>query len=162
MKHSPKNWVQERIGLEFREEAGAAMFYPPIAIRAKSGYGKSMLFGKIIAELIDAKFTRNDENEWPVYNRIVYSQLKDQMASNLEEAVCRGMDKFHQCSNLETFFELTKETPAGQKILFIDSLDEHPKPKSGGTFLSFFQRMAGEWYGLAETLTGTLYSSVRR
>ena len=61
---SPKNWVQERIGLEFREEAGAAMFYPPIAIRAKSGYGKSMLFGKIIAELIDAKFTRNDENEW--------------------------------------------------------------------------------------------------
>lgn len=126
---SPKNWVQERIGLEFREEAGAAMFYPPIAIRAKSGYGKSMLFGKLIAELVDAKFTENGGNEWPVYNRIVYSQLKDQMASNLEEAVCRGLDKFHQCPNLETFFELTKDVPAGQKILFIDSLDEHPEAK---------------------------------
>ena len=126
---SQKNWGLESIELEFREEAGAAMFYPPIAIRAKSGYGKSMLFGKLIAELIDAKFTENDENEWPVYNRIVYSQLKDQMASNLEEAICRGLDKFHQCSNLDTFFALTKDVPAGEKILFIDSLDEHPEAK---------------------------------
>ena len=104
-------------------------FYPPLVIRSKSGYGKSILFGKILAELIDAKFAPEGKSEWqwPIYSRIVYSQLKDQVAISLEEAICQGMDGFHRGTNLEDFFNNTNHIDSGDKILFIDSLDEHPK-----------------------------------
>ncbi|DAC18257.1 MAG TPA: hypothetical protein D7I06_02000, partial [Candidatus Poseidoniales archaeon] len=102
-------------------------FYPPLVIRSKSGYGKSILFGKILAELIDAKFAPEAKSEWPLYSRIVYSQLKDQTAISLEEAICQGMDGFHREKNLKEFFKNTNHIDSGEKILFIDSLDEHPK-----------------------------------
>ena len=46
-------------------------FYPPLVIRSKSGYGKSII-GKILAELIDAKFAPEGKSEWPWP---IYSQL---------------------------------------------------------------------------------------
>ena len=39
------------------------------------------------------------------------------------------MDDHHKCDDLETFFEKTKEISMGQKVLLIDSLDEHSQRK---------------------------------
>jgi hypothetical protein len=112
-------WKEEKVNGE------SSYFYPPMVIRAKSGFGKSVLIGKLMAELIDAKYSGNSK-EWPIYDRIVYSQLKDQTGSNLEYAICNGMDGYHKCNNLDTFFENTELVPRGDKIIMIDSLDENP------------------------------------
>ena len=103
-------------------------YFPPLVIRAKSGFGKSILLGKVVAELIDSKFF-DGSNEWRTYDRIVFSQLKDQTGDSLEYAICNGMDDHHKCDDLETFFEKTKEISMGQKVLLIDSLDEHSQRK---------------------------------
>ena len=103
-------------------------YFPPLVIRAKSGFGKSILLGKVVAELIDSKFF-NGSNEWRTYDRIVFSQLKDQTGDSLEYALCNGMDDFHQCEDLKTFFDKTKEISSGRKVLLIDSLDEHTQRK---------------------------------
>lgn len=121
---------KEKWGLEdnlSKSKLNRPTFYPPLVIRSKSGYGKSILFGKILAELIDAKYSTEQVSDWPVYSRIVYSQLKDQVATTLEEAICQGMDGFHRSKNLNEFFEATEQLASGEKILFIDSLDEHPR-----------------------------------
>ena len=97
-------------------------FMPPLVIRAKSGVGKSILIGKIVAELIDARFC-NPDSLWPRFDRIVYSQLKDQSTGDLETAVCEGMDGFHKCDNLDKFLQSTIHED--DKIILIDSLDEH-------------------------------------
>ena len=121
---TPETWTLEQISAQSKESR--LSFYPPIVIRSKSGHGKSMLLGKVVAELLDAKYSEKEESDWPIYNRIVYSQIKDQSAASLEQAICNGMDDFHKQPNLDWFFEETKEAPPGEKILFIDSLDEHP------------------------------------
>ena len=56
--------------------------FPPIVLRARSGLGKSILVGKIIAELISTKFDENtydldDKSAWPKFDNILFSQLKD-------------------------------------------------------------------------------------
>ena len=51
---------KEKWGLEdnlSKSKLNRPTFYPPLVIRSKSGYGKSILFGKILAELIDAKYS---------------------------------------------------------------------------------------------------------
>ena len=103
-------------------------YFPPLVIRAKSGFGKSILLGKVVAELIDSKFF-DGSNEWRAFDRIVFSQLKDQTGASLEYAICNGMDDFHQCEELETFFDKTKAVSFGRKVLLIDSLDEHTQRK---------------------------------
>ena len=106
--------------LDLKSDEG---FYPPLVIRAKSGLGKSVLMGKVIAELIDASFN-NSESEWPSFDRIVYSQLKGcEPGENLETSICRGMDGFHKCNNFQQFFD--KTVNCQNKIILIDSLDEH-------------------------------------
>ena len=121
--------VRDKLGKEIWKEekvnGESSYFYPPMVIRAKSGFGKSVLIGKLMAELIDAKYSENSE-EWPIYDRIVYSQLKDQTGSDLEYAICNGMDGYHKCNNLDSFFENTELVPRGDKIIMIDSLDENP------------------------------------
>ena len=83
-----------------------------------------MLIGKLMAELIDAKYSANS-NGWPIYERLVYSQLKDQTGENLEYAICNGMDGHHKCNNLDSFFDRTQAIPVGDKLILIDSLDEN-------------------------------------
>ena len=122
-----KKWVLENNLSESRQRHPT--FYPPLVIRSKSGFGKSILIGKIISELVDVKFSSPFDSEWPIFDRIVYSQLKDQSATDLEMAVCNGMDLFHKRANLDLFFECTNEVKNGEKIILIDSLDEHPKAK---------------------------------
>jgi len=104
--------------------------YPPFVIRAQSGFGKSILLGKIVAELISAKHTtaESEETIWPKFDRILFSQLKDSRSDyNLEESICKGLDLGHRCENLDELFEKVK---ADNKIIFIDSLDEHEDKKN--------------------------------
>ena len=112
-----ESWKKQKAGKR-------SWFYPPVVIRAKAGTGKSILVGKIMAELIDAGVDKNQE-QWPIFDRIVYSQLKDQTSENLRIAICNGMDGYHKCDSLDQFFESTSEVPDGMKILLIDSLDEN-------------------------------------
>jgi hypothetical protein len=104
--------------------------YPPFVIRAQSGFGKSILLGKIVAELISAKHTtaESEETIWPKFDRILFSQLKDSRSDyNLEKSICKGLDLGHRCENLDELFEKVK---ADNKIIFIDSLDEHEAKKN--------------------------------
>jgi len=101
-------------------------FFPPLVVRAKSGWGKSILLGKVIAELIDAASGLGGKN-WPSMQRIVFSQIKDNTSfESLEESICQGMDVYHRRENFEFMFSDTNSIPAGEKIIVIDSLDEHP------------------------------------
>ena len=101
--------------------------FPPLVVRAKSGLGKSILLGKVMAELIDAASGFGDGN-WPTMERIVFSQIKDNTSyETLEESICKGMDVYHRRDNFEFLFSDTSEIPDGLKIIVIDSLDEHPK-----------------------------------
>jgi hypothetical protein len=99
--------------------------YPPFVIRAQSGFGKSILLGKLVAELISAKHNSADSEDtiWPKFDRILFSQLKDSRFDyNLEESICNGLDLGHRCKNL---YELFEKVNVENKIIFIDSLDEH-------------------------------------
>ena len=70
-----KRYYPTRVVEEAEKQAKRSWFYPPIVIRAKAGTGKSILVGKIMAELIDAGVDNNLQ-QWPIFDRIVYSQLK--------------------------------------------------------------------------------------
>lgn len=113
---------REIMELGYEEDENGNSFIPPLVLRAESGLGKSILIGKVVSELISAAFS-DEESDWPKYNRIVYSQLKDKSKGQLESSICKGMDTYHQCLRLEQFFSKTKHLE--KKIIFIDSLDEH-------------------------------------
>jgi len=111
---------------EKRTKTKGKSFFPPLVVRAKSGWGKSILLGKVIAELIDAASGLGD-GSWPSIQRIVFSQIKDNTSfESLEESICQGMDVYHRRENFEFMFNDTNSIPAGEKIIVIDSLDEHP------------------------------------
>ncbi|DAC14551.1 MAG TPA: hypothetical protein D7I06_08755, partial [Candidatus Poseidoniales archaeon] len=101
-------------------------FFPPLVVRAKSGLGKSVLLGKVMSELIDSANGLGEEN-WPSMRRIVFSQIKDNTSfETLEESICQGMDVYHRRENFDFMFSDTESIPPGEKIILIDSLDEHP------------------------------------
>jgi len=115
------------------------IFWKPIVIRALSGLGKSILIGKVIAELINSNENSLD-NEWPKFDKILFSQLKDSKRhSELEKAVCMGLDVNHRCDELNQLFENVKGEN-GQKIIFIDSLDEHEKSRDWWDITSEFSK----------------------
>ena len=118
---------RDLVNLNQRRTKEEGYFFPPLVVRAKSGLGKSILLGKVMAELIDAASGVSDGN-WPSMQRIVFSQIKDNTSyETLEESICKGMDVYHRRENFEFLFNDTSEIPDGLKIIVIDSLDEHPK-----------------------------------
>lgn len=127
-RHNLDNEIRRDLAhLEQRRTKEEGYFFPPLVVRAKSGLGKSILLGKVMAELIDAGSGFGDGN-WPTMQRIVFSQIKDNTSyETLEESICKGMDVYHRRDNLEFLFNDTSEIPDGLKIIVIDSLDEHPK-----------------------------------
>jgi len=105
---------------------------PAVVIRAASGLGKSILLGKVVAELIHSKHNdTNNESDWPKFERILFSQLKDSGHLKLEKAICDGLDLAHKCSDFEQLFDEDKAgiSSDGSKIIVIDSLDEHADRK---------------------------------
>ena len=81
---------------------------------------------------------------------------QDKMASNLEEAVCRGMDKFHQCSNLETFFELTKRLLPDKKFCLSTVLMSIRKPRVVEHFSPSFKEWLESGMGFRDPDWNTL------
>ena len=99
----------------------------PLVVRALSGKGKTMLFAKIVAQMIyDYHNQINEQKTKSKSKRILFSQLKDSYEkTNLEKAICLGLDKFHNhCRTIEALDTTVGEVD--EKIIFIDSLDEHP------------------------------------
>lgn len=99
----------------------------PLVVRALSGKGKTMLFSKLAAQMIYDHHNQNDEQKTePKTKRILFSQLKDNLERvSLESALCLGLDKFHNhCRTVEALDTTVGEVD--EKIIFIDSLDEHP------------------------------------
>ena len=94
----------------------------PLVVRAQSGFGKSILIGKIVAELISAREELDKDSKWPIFDRILFSQLKDSEYDELELSICKGLDLSHRC---KTFEDLSSGIEEDKKIIFIDSLDEH-------------------------------------
>ena len=79
-----------------------------------------------MSELIDSASGLGEEN-WPSMRRIVFSQIKDNTSfETLEESICQGMDVYHRRENFDFMFSDTESIPPGEKIILIDSLDEHP------------------------------------
>ena len=71
------------------------------------------------------------------------------------------MDDFHQCEDLETFFDKTKEISLGRKVLLIDSLDEHTQRKQ---WWKISERLSAEGWIVVwscETLIGITMNSVK-
>ena len=84
--------------------------------------------------------------------RILFSQLKDNLEKvSLESALCLGLDKFHNhCRTIETLDSTVGEVD--EKIIFIDSLDEHPAREQWWEIsMKFSGNMAGKSYGHVET-----------
>lgn len=99
----------------------------PLVVRALSGKGKTMLFAKIVAQMIyDYHNQINEQKTKYKSKRILFSQLKDSYEkTNLEKAICLGLDKFHNhCRTIEDLDNTVGQVD--EKIIFIDSLDEHP------------------------------------
>ena len=122
------NQIRELL-LEFKEPIQAKngeKVIKPLVIRARSGFGKSVLLGKIVAELINAKHNLKSDTVWPVFDKILFSQLKDvDKKSDLEKGICDGLDRSHNFNKLDDLF--VKTASERSKIVIIDSLDEHDK-----------------------------------
>ena len=116
--------------IRYYEKGIGEEYNVPLVIRALSGKGKTMLFGKIIAQLIyDYHDQIRPENKEIKSKRILFSQLKDNLdKENLESSICSGLDKYHHhCTNIENLDAMMHGID--DKIILIDSLDEHPARK---------------------------------
>ena len=112
---------------KFYDEDQEIEYQIPLVVRALSGKGKTMLFGKIVAQMIYDYHDQTDgQNVETESKRILFSQLKDSHEkASLEKAICLGLDKYHNpCRTVESLNEMVGEVD--EKIIFIDSLDEHP------------------------------------
>ena len=122
------NQIRELL-LEFKEpiqSKNGEKVIKPLVIRARSGFGKSVLLGKVVAELINAKHNLKGDTVWPVFDKILFSQLKDvDKKLDLEKGICDGLDRSHNFNKLDDLFLNT--TSEQSKIIIIDSLDEHDK-----------------------------------